>query len=399
MKYYRGYLVAGIFAALTWLLMQLGQRLSQLIDMVYPYVTRTLQTYLAEWSSGVDFLVWQVLAVVLIAVALTTVVLMVVLRWNFFQWLGWVLAAASIVFCLHTGIYGLNQYAGSIADDIRMEMTEYTVAELAEATEYYRDKASELARKIPRDENDEPKYPTFHNLAIQAGEGFEVMTYERSASVFAGSTLPVKELGWADMYTSMGITGFTFSITGEAAVNPQIPVISLPFTMCHEMAHRMSIATERDANFAAFLACRFNSSVEYQYSAYFMAYKYCCNALVAVGGTEARDMAARIRAEESELLRRDLVAYDQFFAAKRNDQATKVADTVNDTYIKTSGDEAGILSYGQVSDYLVNWYIQEIVAPTQVEEEQKFDPYDENQVDLSGLHHSPTEETQGDEEE
>ena len=392
MKYYRGYLVAGIFAALTWLLMQLGQRLSTLIDMVYPFVTRTLQTFLAQWSSSVDFLVWQVLAVVLIAVALATVVLMVVLRWNFFQWLGWVLAAVSMVFFLHTGMYGLNQYAGSIADDIRMEMSEYTVSELADATEYYRDKAAALAKQIKRDNNDEPQYPSFHELATQAPEGFDVMVYERSASVFAGSTVPVKELGWADLYTSMGITGFTFSITGEAAVNPQIPVVSLPFTMCHEMAHRMSIATERDANFAAFLACRFNSTVEYQYSAYFMAYKYCYNALVAVGGTEARDMAARIKAGEGELLHRDMVHYDQFFAAKRNDQATKVADKVNDTYIKTSGDEAGILSYGQVSDYLVNWYIQEIIAPNQVEEEKTFDPYDENQVDLSGLHHSPQED-------
>ena len=393
MKYYRGYLVAGIFAALTWLLMQLGQRLNQLIDMVYPYVTRTLQNFLVEWSSGVDVLVWQLLAVALIAVALTTVVLMVLLRWNFFQWLGWVLAAVSVVFFLHTGVYGLNQYAGSIADDVRLEMTEYTVTELADTTEYYRDKAAELAGQVERDLNDNPVYPAFHNLAIQAGEGFDVMTYERSASVFAGSTLPVKELGWADMYTSMGITGFTFPLTGEAAVNPQIPAVSLPFTMCHEMAHRMCIATERDANFAAFLACRFNSSIEFQYSAYFMAYKYCYNALVAVGGDDATDMAAKIKAGEGELLRHDLVHYSQFFVSKQNTQATQLADKVNDTYIKTSGDDAGVLSYGQVSDYLVNWYIQEIITPNQTEEQQKFDPY---HVDLSA---SPTDETQGDEEE
>ena len=395
MKYYRGYLVAGIFAALTWLLMQLGQRLSQLIDMVYPYVTRTLQNFLAEWSGSVDFLIWQLLAIVLIAVALTTVVLMILLRWNFFQWLGWVLAAVSMVFFLHTGVYGLNQYAGSIADDIRLEMTEYTVEELAEATEYYRDKAAELAGRIDRDLNDDPVYPSFQELADQAYEGFDVMTYERSASVFAGTTtVPVKELGWADMYTSMGITGFTFPITGEAAVNPQIPVVSLPFTMCHEMAHRICIATERDANFAAFLTCRFNPSVEYQYSAYFMAYKYCYNALVAVGGTAASDMAAKIKAGEGELLRHDLVHYNQFFISKQNTQATQLADTVNDTYIKTSGDEAGVLSYGQVSDYLVNWYIQEMIAPNEVVEE-KFDPYDEDQVFATT---PPTEETQEEEE-
>ena len=394
MKYFRGYLVAGIFAALTWLLMQLGQRLSQLIDMVYPYVTRTLQTVLAEWSGSVDFLLWQMLAVVIVVILLATVVLMVVLRWNVIQWLGWVLSVASIVFFIHTGIYGLNQYAGPISDDIRMEVTEYTQEELEDATEYYRDKANELAGQIQRNENGDPEYPAFHDLAVQAGDGFEVLTYDQSFAVFAGSVLPVKELGWADMYTSMGITGFTFPITGEAAVNPQIPVISLPFTMCHEMAHRMSIAPERDANFAAFLASRFNPRTEFQYSAYFMAYKYCYNALVAVGGTEAKDAAARIKAGESELLRYDLVSYSQFFSVKRNDTATKVADTVNDTYIKTSGDEQGVLSYGQVSDYLVSWYIQEIVAPTMVEEELKFDPYDETQVDLSGLPYSPTEPTE-----
>ena len=81
-----------------------------------------------------------------------------------------------------------------------------------------------------------------------------------TCTIFAGSREPVKELGWADMYSSMGITGVTFGITGEACVNPQIPDITLPFTMCHEMAHRMSIASERDANFAGFLACSFNSN-------------------------------------------------------------------------------------------------------------------------------------------
>ena len=69
------------------------------------------------------------------------------------------------------------------------------------------------------------------------------MTYVNHYPIFAGCQLPVKKLDWADMYTSMGITGYTFGITGEACVNPQIPDVLLPFTMCHEMAHRMCIAS------------------------------------------------------------------------------------------------------------------------------------------------------------
>ena len=41
MKYWFGYLTAGIFGAITWVLMQFGQRFSTLVDMIYPYVIRT----------------------------------------------------------------------------------------------------------------------------------------------------------------------------------------------------------------------------------------------------------------------------------------------------------------------------------------------------------------------
>mgnify|MGYP002745364861 CR=1 FL=1 len=66
MKYLRGYLAAGIFAAITAVLMAYGQRFATLVDMIYPYVTRTLQTMLAQWSGQVNFCLWQLLAVVLV---------------------------------------------------------------------------------------------------------------------------------------------------------------------------------------------------------------------------------------------------------------------------------------------------------------------------------------------
>ena len=385
MKYLWGYLTAGIFGAITWVLMQFGQRFSTLVDMVYPYVVRNFQGILAQWSGGVDFLLWQVLAVALGVVALATLVTVIVLRRNVISWAGWMLAIVSFVYMIHTAMFGLNYYAGSLSDDMRMEVGRYTVSELAEATEYYRDKANALAAQVNRDENGVASFSSFRELAEQAGEGFRTLTYEYYYPVFAGSTEPVKELGWADMYTSMGITGFTCGITGEAAVNPQIPDVTLPFTMCHEMAHRMCIAPERDANFAAFLAASVNESVEFQYSAYFMAYRYCYNVLSTANSTEAAAAAGRVSSGVSELMRRDIQYYDNFFSSKKDETATKVADTVNDTYLKASGDSAGIRSYGQVCDLLVNWHIETVVLPELAVEVEPFDPYDETQVDLSGI--------------
>lgn len=385
LKYWFGYLTAGIFGAIAWVLMQFGQRFSTLVDMVYPYVIRTLQTILAQWTSTVDFPIWQLLAIALGVLILASLVLMIVLKWNPIQWFGWVLAVFSAIFMCHTIFWGLNYYAGALADDMRLEVASYTLEELTEATEYYRDKANALAQQVNRDANGNVEFADFKTLANKAGEGFEVLTYDYHYPVFAGSTLPVKELGWSDMYTSMGITGVTFGLTGEACVNPQIPDVTLPFTMCHEMAHRMCIALERDANFAAFLTCSVHSDIEFQYSAYFMAYRYCYNALSSVNTQSAAAATARVSSGVNEQLKTDLNYYSSFFNSHRDTSATKFADSVNDTYLKVSGDESGVASYGEVCDLLVNWHIQTIVLPSITVEESPFDPYDETQIDLSGI--------------
>ncbi len=385
MKYWTGYLTAAIIGAITWALMRLAENFQELVDMVYPYVTRTLQGYLAQWSGAVDFTLWQMAAVLLGVVLIASIVLMIVMRWNPIRWLGWVLAAASLVYFLNTLTFGLNYYAGPLSEDIRLEQYEYDVEGLSKAAIYYRDKANFLATQVRRDANGSVDFDDFETLALAAENGFDNLVYKFSFPVFAGSTLPVKELGWADMYTSMGITGVTMGITGEAAVNPQIPAVSIPFTMCHEMAHRMSIATERDANFAGFLACMANEDIQYQYSGYFMAYRYCYNSLLGANTMDSSAAAARVASGVNEQLKHDMDEYTRLFSTRRNKTATKVANTANDTYLKTSGDRAGVASYGEVTDLLVRWHYQREILPTQVATEKKFDPYDESQVDLSGI--------------
>ena len=385
MKYWTGFITAAILAAVSWVLLQFGAQFTTLVDMVYPYVTRTVMDYLAVWTAPLDFCLWQVVVVAAAVVLIATVVLMIIMRWNPVRWAGWVLALCSLVYLLHTLVFGLNYYAGDLADDIRLEKRHYEVEELASAATYYRDMANLLAVQVPRDASGNVDFADFDELARQAEDGFHTLVYDYSYPVFAGNTLPVKQLGWADLYSSMGITGVTMGLTGEAAVNPQIPDVTLPFTMCHEMAHRMSIANERDANFGAFLACMANEDIQYRYSGYFMAYRYCYNALVNANTMASSAAAARIASEASSQLQQDMKYYSQFFSSRRDEKATEFANNVNDTYLKTSGDEAGVASYGDVCDLLVNWHYKTIVLPSLTVEEKIFDPYDEKQVDLSGI--------------
>ena len=394
MKYWRGYIVAAALALLTWGLTEFAAAHETLVDMVYPYASRMIQDVLAEWTAAAPFLLWQVLAVLLIVVFLASIVAMILLKWNFAQWLGWVLSGVTLLWCLHTGMYGLNQYSSDLAQDIRLNVTVPgdSVTPLVNATTYFRDKANELADQVERTGNGNLKAPSFQEMAKQAADGFDHLVYEDNYPVFAGVTTPVKELGWTDMYASMGIAGVTMPFTGEAAVNPNLPTVILPFTICHEMSHRMCIAPERDANLAAFLATTANSDPLYQYSGYFMAFRYCYNALASISTSTAANAANNLYNGINENMRRDLETYWEYCENTIDDGASDFADTVNDTYIQASGDESGTKSYGEVTDLLLNWYYQHIYLPAHAddEEDSAFDPFDEGYVFEEGLEAAET---------
>ena len=358
MKYWRGYLTAAILLACTWALREFAKAHQVLVDMIYPYVSRMSMSFLSGWSSGVDFCLWQALVYVLVALVALSAVLMVIFKWNPIRWGGWVCAAAAVIIFLNTGLYGLNVFAGPLSEDIRLEETDYTVSELEAATVYYRDRANALADQVSRNGENDVDFEEFSPLAEKAAEGFDVLVYDKSLSVFAGATEPVKKLGWAKLFTGRGETGITVGLTGEAAVNPHVPEVMLPFAMCREMARRASIAVERDAAFAGYLACTHNPDVQFQYSGALMGYRYCLRALEALEAVTGAGATARVRETENPKVRLDLQRCDGFLG----DKETKDA---------------------KACDLLVSWHIQEVVLPSLVEEEQLFNPMDKTQVDLS----------------
>ena len=360
MKYWRGYLIAAIIAACTWGLQEFAATHSALVDMIYPYMTRTVMEYLAQWSSSVDFCIWQSVLAVLIVVGLAAVVLMFVLKWNPVQLFGWVLVVVSLFNFATTAVFGLNNYAGPLAEDIRLENTEYaySVSELEKAAAYYREYANAMSNQITRDENGNLQYSDFETLSVQAADGYDVLVYDRFYPVFAGCTLPVKKL---ELDGPVNEVGKTVALTGESAVDPRIPNLVQPFAMCHEMAHRMAIASNRDADFAAFMACDANPSLEFRYSGYFMAYRACYRALESIcESTGDRTPLQQLEAGESQNLKQDIRTYERYFGD---------TDCVD----------------GAFCDILVLWHIETVILPLQEEEEKTFDPTDENQVDLSGI--------------
>ena len=362
MKYWRGYVVAAIFAAITAALVAFAKAHSTLVDMVYPYMTRIVISSLADWSSGVSFCIWNVLVMLGIALLLVTAILIVVMRWNPFQMLGWVLAVVTFFSMCSTALFGLNTYTGSLAEDVRLDMAEYYITDINDAAIYYRDQANLLAGEIKRDSEGQADLQEFEKLAEQAADGFTALTYKESISVFAGSTAPVKKQQLS------GSLSKTLPLTGEALVDPDVPELALPFVMCLEMSRRMSISDHEEAKYAAFLACKANASAEFRYSGYLMAYALCYQALEANPTSTAQSCVSKLTQSNSPLVTRDLRNIQEILP-KLMWEKTHQYDAV---------------------DMLTSWYIQEFVTPLQQVVEAPFDPLDPNQVDTSYTKPTPT---------
>lgn len=58
--------------------------------------------------------------VFLVAVAVS-IGLMILFRWNFFRWLGWVLAPVSIAYSWSPGLWGLNYYNRPIQESMKLK--------------------------------------------------------------------------------------------------------------------------------------------------------------------------------------------------------------------------------------------------------------------------------------
>lgn len=403
MKYWRGYLVAAILGFFSWALLDFAKNHTKLVDMFYPYSTRMIQGTLAQWSGGTDQLLWQLLLVLFVVVVLATVVMMIVLRWNPIQWFGWILAVATLVLFLNTGLYGLNEYAGPLAADIKLEITDYTLAELEQAAAYYRDQANELAGMVKRDAKNDVSFPAFGDMAEMAGDGFQYMTYHEHVAVFYGAanavdslrwteweTHPVKELGWADWFSSVGVTGIHVPLTGEIAVNTQIPAVAQPFVISREMAYRLCMANEGDAEFAAYLACQANPSLSFQYSAMLMAYRSCHDVLESLPGDQAAKALDNVERLEGELLKHDLLQYESFFLVNRDETRMERLETLTNLWDDICYNVRDLLGVESLNvetdsfcDLLVSWHIQEVVLPTQIpeEDENPFDPFNKDYID------------------
>ena len=106
------------------------------------------------------------------------------------------------------------------------------------------------------------------------------------------------------------------------------------------------------------MACTENDDARFVYAGSYNAFCYCFNALYRVDPDRAtellREVAESGLGEEVALVWADRIATHEHYAAY-DGPFEKVGTTVNDSYLKSFGETAGVQSYGLVVDYLIAW--------------------------------------------
>ncbi len=344
--------LSGILLVLMAVLLILAKTLPDVFFSFYPDLSRWLISVIAGATSVVPFALCEIGIVALLILLILTLVRAIAKR-RIIRYLAGVVLTVSVLAFAFVAIWGLNYYAPSMSKRMDLPEKQFTTAELKEACIYYRDMANGTASLVDRNADLTMKEYDFAELAENAGEGFEVLA--KDYDCFDGSTVRVKSLISSPLMGKIGMTGGFICLTGEACVSSTTYNAAMPFTMCHEIGHRMAFAREDEANFAGFLACSKSERPEFLYSGYYTAFKYCYNALNKVDSSAAAQVWSGVSKEVAADFGGAYTHYEEI----RNETASQIADTVYDGYLQSFSVESGIRSYGEVADLLLVWYFEE----------------------------------------
>lgn len=261
----------------------------------------------------------------------------------FFQYL-------SIIYILFVFTWGFNYYRTPINELQGFDKVDYAIESLDELSKYLINEANQLRQVVNENKNGVFYIPQGKKSLLDQGHlAFDFMSDDYP--YFQGQYGPVKGIYLSKPMLYTGITGFYFPFTGEANVNMATIDLLFPATILHEIAHQRGFAPEDEANFIAFLSSRYHPDPVFQYSGTVLALIYSQNALYKVDP----ELAIENMTLYDSGLKKDLQAKNDFW--KQYDGIIDDASSkINDTYLKSNQQSAGVKSYSNMVNWVLAYY-------------------------------------------
>lgn len=257
------------------------------------------------------------------------------------------LCAASILYFLFIGVWGLNYYRLPLGDTLGYDVRDSSTQELVSLCESLISDANELRIGLDSDEAGVLILSTSIDEVMQnVNDSYE--DFSANNPTFRGVYSTPKKILLSEKMCYTEITGIFIPFTAEANVNVAIMPMSLASTAAHEAAHQRGIAKEDEANFLSYLVCRDYGDRYMQYSGTMLALTHSMNALSATDVNLYRETALLYEYGVSTDLKADYLFWQQY-----KGKIADAAKEVNNTYLVSNNQEDGTKSYGRMVDLLL----------------------------------------------
>ena len=159
----------------------------------------------------------------------------------------------------------------------------------------------------------------------------------------------------SEPWTYTHISGVYTFFTGEANVNTNYPDFIVVSSAAHEMAHQRGITKEDEANFVAFLVCSLSEDPYIRYC----GYADVLNDVMSKLASANPELYNAARQAMPQCLKDEYTSYSVFFDQYRENVAASVSTAVNNAYITSHNQPAGVKSYGLVVDLVAAYLLSE----------------------------------------
>lgn len=263
------------------------------------------------------------------------------------------LAVFALISFSFTFLWGLNYKRNTLYKSLELDtVRKPEVNDLIGLTESVVDNINRLVPQIRYRADGQSVYSgDFYKMAQKTNDGYTVL--QKKFPVFTGAkTFPKKVmLSYPMCYTF--IIGIYCPFTFEPNINYKYPDFALPMAMAHESAHLKGFAREDEAEFISYLSCINSPDIYFQYSGYLNAYMRLSGFL---NGADS-GAAGRLYSKLDDRAKNELNSFG-VFCEQFETKVAQISEKVNDSYLKSQGEDKGTLSYDEMARLMLCYYIK-----------------------------------------
>lgn len=258
-----------------------------------------------------------------------------------------------IIYCVFYWSWGFNYNNQSNLQYLKNQ--NYSQEQVTKTLEYYIDLTNNMHFEISKTKEDKVSTNmTFKKITEEC-----VKSIKKQNMIFDNRNIdffPIKKSVFSTPLSYMGFSGYINPFTLEANINYNIPDISLPITITHEMAHQIGYAFEDEANFIAIYTL-INSENEFlKYSGALMGVQY----LLAEQKKYDNENFIINRKKLNLGVIKNLQEKNEYYLKYQN-KYEEIFKKSYDKFLKKNNQKAGIRTYSLVVKMLINQHYQLLI--------------------------------------